>query len=96
MKLKTKTTERTDIRYVLVNVDKKNKIEESIKSFCGSLGLSQISPLFVEPMKEKLEKNDLIVSIRRESLDLFRAALEINKEEIKIKKVSGTLKGLFS
>jgi RNase P/RNase MRP subunit POP5 len=73
-------------RYLLLEgKDLKKNVISSIKDFVGVLGLSEASPKWIE-------KN--ILSINRESLDKVRASFVVWPEEIKILRVSGSLKGL--
>jgi len=81
-----KPSHKENKRYLLIEgKNLKNEIIFLIKNFSGELGLSQVSPKFIE-------RN--ILSVNRESLEIVRAAIALGKDEIKIKKVSGTLKGL--
>jgi len=65
----------------------KKNVYDSIKNFIGILGISEASPTWI--------KSD-ILSINRKSLDKVRASFTVWPEEIKVLKISGTLKGLDS
>ncbi len=77
-------------RYLLIEgKNLKKEIPFMIKEFVGILGLSEADPHFID------EKNNLVIlSINRKSLEKVRAAFALSKNEIKIIKVSGTLKSL--
>lgn len=75
-------------RYILIQGNK-DDVEKAILDYIGILGWAKASPVFV-----KVNKNDLILAVDRKELNNVRAAFEICKSDIKIKKVSGTLKGL--
>jgi RNase P/RNase MRP subunit POP5 len=96
MKIKTKPTERGNKRYILLETENKEAVEKSILSFIGTLGFSEVAPLFVELYDNDLKNNQYVLSINREKLNQTRAAFELSKDKIKIIRVSGTLKGLLS
>jgi RNase P/RNase MRP subunit POP5 len=73
-------------RYLtLEGKDLKKNVHDSLKDFVGSLGLSEASPKWIK-------KN--VLSVNRKSLDKVRASFSVFPKEIKVLKVSGTLKGL--
>ncbi|MCF7910429.1 hypothetical protein K9L16_02015 [Candidatus Pacearchaeota archaeon] len=77
-------------RYILIEGNNlKENIEKSILEFSGVLGLSQTGLNFI-----KSNKKSAVISVNRESLNLVRASFAVFRDEIKIRKVSGTLKGL--
>lgn len=77
---------REDKRYLLLEgKNLKKNVYSAIKEFIGNLGLSEATPIWIE---------ENILSINRKSLDKVRASFVVFPEEIKILKVSGTLKGL--
>ncbi len=77
-------------RYLLVKgKNLKENIEKSIYDFIGVLGMSKTSLSFV-----KLEKEKAIISVNRESLNHVRASFAVWPDEIKVERVSGTLKGI--
>lgn len=77
---------REDKRYLLLKgEDLKKNVPIAIKEFIGILGLSEAVPVFIE--KD-------ILSVNRKSLDKVRASFVVFPEEIKVMKVSGTLKSL--
>ena len=84
MKLKVKPSFRTKRRYILFE-GRKESVEKAIKDGLGILGWAKASPIFI--------KNN-ILSISREQVENARAAFELSSENIKIKRVSGTLKGV--
>ena len=89
MKLKLKPSARIKKRYLLIKADSKDKIEKIILDYIGILGWAKASPMFI-----KNKSNKVILSINRKELDNIKAALELSNSNIKILKVSGTLKGL--
>lgn len=76
-----KPSQRENRRYLLAEGNREN-IEKAILDYIGILGWAKASPIFV--------KN--ILSISRKEVDNVRAALAV--AGIKVKRVSGTLKGL--
>jgi RNase P/RNase MRP subunit POP5 len=73
-------------RYLLLKgKNLKKNVYASIKEFVGILGLSETSPRWI--------KQDVLM-INRDSLDKVRASFAVWPEEIKVLKVSGSLKGL--
>ena len=88
MKLKTKPSARIKKRYLLIQ-GKKEEIEKSILDFLGILGYAKAAPIFVDIKN----KDKIILAINRTELTHVRAAFELVKN-IKVLRVSGTLKGL--
>ena len=88
--MKTKASERIKRRYLLFSGkdSEKEKIEKVILDYIGVLGFAKTKPVFVN------EKGKTILAVERKSLNDVRAAFELCKEDIKILRVSGTLKGL--
>ena len=89
MKLKLKSSARIKNRYLVLKAVPKQEIEKAILDYIGILGWAKASPVFLETKKDKI-----ILSINRESINEVRAAFELSNSNIKIIKVSGTLKGL--
>ena len=90
MKLKIKPSAKIKRRYLLLKADSKNEIESAILESIGTLGWANASPVFVSSFKQ----SGIILSIDRKALQNVRAAFELSKNNVKILKVSGTLKGL--
>ena len=85
-----KPTMRENKRYILIEGKiPRGIIENAILDFSGILGMSKTGLSFI-----KSDDKNTIISINREFLDELRASLCLAKCEIKIKKVSGTIKGL--
>lgn len=73
-------------RYLLLEgKNLKKEVYDSIKDFVGVLGLSEVDIKWID-------KN--VLSINRKSLDKVRASFILWPKEIRILKVSGSLKGL--
>lgn len=89
MKLKLKSSARIKKRYLLLSADSRQEIEKAILDYIGILGWAKASPSFI-----KGKNSNFILSINRKSIDGIRAALELSNSNIKILRVSGTLKGL--
>ena len=90
MKLKLRPSDRMNRRYLLLETKHRDEVEKIILEYIGVLGWAKSSPLFIKTPN----KNFLILSINRKSLEDIRAALEISGGKIKILKVSGTLRGV--
>jgi len=88
MKLKIKPSAKIKRRYVLIN-GTKDDIEKAILDYIGILGWAQSSLVFVNS-----NKSESIISVEVKFLANVRAAIELSGLALKIRKVSGTLKGL--
>lgn len=75
-------------RYLLI-ASGINEIQKSILDFSGVLGMAKTGLKFI-----KKNNDSGIISINRESLNLVRASFSVWPRNIKVKKVSGTIKGL--
>jgi len=86
-----KPSHREKKRYLLIKGKdaEKKTIEEAILEFIGVLGFAEASPQVV-----KQEKDRLILAINKSSLDKVRAGLLMSRKDLKIERVSGSLKGL--
>ena len=90
MKIKLNPSAKIKRRYILIDASSRDSVEKELLEALGTLGISKAKMVFVNPVNTK----GIIISVERGALDLIRAALEISKENIKILRVSGTLKGL--
>ena len=85
-KIRLKPSMREKKRYLLVETSAtRADIEQAMLDYIGVLGYSNAAPAFV--------RNN-ILAVNREYADKIRAALALSKKLIKVKKASGTLKGL--
>ena len=83
-----KPSHRERKRYLLIkgkDTSKKN-IEDAILEFIGVLGFAEASPSFIKTDKEKV-----VLSINRKSLDKVRTSFLLSRKDIKIIKVSGSV-----
>lgn len=87
--LKVRSTMQISRRYLLISAESKEKVEKIILDYLGILGWAKAKTMFV-----KSEKGKIVLAIDRSSLTDVRAAFAMCKEEIKVLRVSGTLKGL--
>jgi len=78
-----KPSMRENKRYILIEESGKEEVEKSILDYIGILGYSKASPIFARSN---------ILAVNRKMLNEIRAALSL--AGIKIKRVSGTIKGL--
>jgi RNase P/RNase MRP subunit POP5 len=87
-----KKSHRENKRYLLIKGKDSNlkNIDESILEYIGVLGYAEASPQIIKEDKEKI-----ILSINRKSLDKIRASFLISGKDIKVVKVSGILNKLF-
>jgi len=90
MKLKIKPSAKVKRRYLLLEAKNRNEVEKAILDYLGILGWAKAAPHFVE------KTSQLILAVERSSLADIRAAFELSSANIKVKKVSGTIKGLSS
>ncbi len=86
---KQKSSARIKRRYLLIDAESKDQVEKAILEYIGILGWAKASPVFVNSKGE-----DIILSINREEITNVRGALSLSKDNIRVKRVSGTLKGL--
>ncbi len=87
MKLKLKPNLRINRRHIYLE-GLKDEVEQAILDYIGILGWAKASPIFLN------DENNLVLSIDRKMINDVRAAIELCNYKIKIKKISGTLKGL--
>jgi RNase P/RNase MRP subunit POP5 len=87
--MKLKPSMKSHRRYLLVKTSDKSNIEKVILDYLGILGLAKMNLFFV-----KEAGNEFLISIERGEVDSFRAAVECSKADIRIIKVSGTMKGI--
>ena len=87
--MKLKSSARIKKRYILVSAESKDSIEKAILDYIGILGWAKATPNFI-----RSKQKDIILAINRKSLDDVKAAIELSNSNIKILKISGTLKGL--
>lgn len=85
---KQKASSRIKRRHLLIVAESKEEVEKAILEYIGILGWAKASPIFVSS-----KGKDIVLSINREEVVNVRAALSLSKN-IKVKRVSGTLKGL--
>jgi len=86
-----KPSHRENKRYLLIkgkDADKK-AVEEVILEFVGVLGYAEASPMIIKEDKERI-----VLSINRKSLDKIRASFVMSNKDLKIVKVSGAIKNL--
>lgn len=91
MTLKPKPSNRIKRRYFLIEANSKDEVERAILDYLGILGWAKASPFFV---KSKYDNNKIILAVDRKAVDDVRAAFELFPGNIKVLRVSGTLKGL--
>jgi len=86
-----KPSHREKKRYLLVKgKDASNKnIEEAVLEFIGVLGYAEASPQVI-----KSGKNKIVLAINRGSLDKIRTSFFMSKKDMKIEKVSGSVKNV--
>ena len=89
MKLKLKPSAKIKKRYLLLSTPSKEEVEKAILDYLGILGWAKSTPAFIKNSNSKI-----ILSINRKSLNDVRAAFELSPLNIKVLRVSGTLKGL--
>ena len=87
---KLKPSNRINFRYLLLDAKSREQVEKIVLDYLGILGWAKANPRFVNSGKIK----NIILAINRKEIDNVRAAFEICTENIKVLKVSGTLKGL--
>jgi hypothetical protein len=85
MKLKLKSAQRDNRRYLLIDAEN-DKIEKAILDYIGILGFAKSAYVCVKKGAKT------IGSVRRESLNDVKAAFAL--AGLRVERVSGTLKGL--
>ena len=86
--MKLDASNRINRRFFLIE-GKWSDIEKVLLDYLGILGWAKAAPLLVSE-----DKNSSVIAVSRKSVDDIRAAFELAENELKIKMVSGTLKGL--
>jgi len=84
-----KSSHREKKRYLLIkgkDANKKN-IEEAILEYIGVLGYAEASPQII-----KSGKDNIVLAINRKSLDKIRASFLMSGKDLKVKRVSGSVK----
>lgn len=86
-----KPSHREKKRYLLMKGKDSNKenIDEAILDYVGALGLAEASPKMIRNFEGKI-----ILSINRQMLDKVRASFLMSGKDLKIERVSGSLKKL--
>lgn len=85
--LKSKASLRINRRYILVEGNKKD-VEDAILDYLGILGWAKAAPVIFS------DNSKLIVAVNREEIVNVRAAFALSDKDIRVLRVSGTLKGL--
>lgn len=88
MKSKQKPSGKIHRRYLLIEGAGKEEIEKVILDYIGILGWAKAAPFFV-----KSEKGT-VLAVERGELESVRAAFEMAKGNVRVIRVSGTIKGL--
>ena len=88
-KLKVKASMRIKRRYLLLDAKSKEQVESVTLDYIGILGWAKSAPFFLSSKNGRI-----ILAVERKSLNDVRASFEISPENIKVIKVSGTIKGL--
>ena len=86
-----KPSQKENKRYLLIK-GKVEDVEKSILDFIGVLGMSKAGLSWIK--KGETLKNSAIICVNRESVNNIRASFAVWPEEIKVVKISGTLKSL--
>jgi hypothetical protein len=74
-------------RYLLIDSSEEN-VKDALLKGIGAIGWAKAAPIFLK------EKNKLVLAVNRKELQNVRASLELSEKDIRVIKVSGTLKGL--
>jgi len=83
-------SQKENKRYLLLKgKNLKEDVEKSVYEFIGVLGMSKASLAWI-----KTGNDSAVISINRESLNHLRASFAASPYEIRVVRVSGTLKGL--
>lgn len=88
-----KPSHREKKRYLLIEGKDatKQRVEKIVLDYIGVLGYAKASPQII-----KSANNKLILAINRKSLNEIRAAFLLSGKNLRIKRVSGTLRKLKS
>lgn len=84
-----KPSHREKKRYLLIKGKNANKkdIDDAILEYIGILGYASASPKII-----KSEGNNVILSVNRQAVDKVRASFVLCGKDIKIERVSGSVK----
>ncbi|MEK6860062.1 MAG: hypothetical protein AABX54_04580 [Nanoarchaeota archaeon] len=89
-----KPSHREKKRYLLIkgkDADRKN-IEETILEFIGVLGFAEACVQFLKSSNSS--DSGIILAVNRNAVDKIRASFLMSKKDLKIIRISGTLKKL--
>ena len=87
-----KPSHRENKRYLLIRgTVTQDNIDKAIFDYIGVLGYAEAAVHFIS-----FNKVEIILAVNRKSLEKIRASFLMYEKEIKIVKVSGSLKGLKS
>ena len=86
--LKLNATQRIKRRYLLIQAESKEMVEKVILDYIGILGYAKAVPQFID------DSRGIILAVERKSLNDIRASFALTKNNIKVLRVSGTIKGL--
>ena len=86
-----KPSHREDKRYLLIKGEDANFkiIDEVILEFLGVLGYADVCPKIIYTSDKSL-----ILSINRKMIDKVRACFLMSRKDLRIEKVSGSVKGV--
>ncbi|MBX4212316.1 hypothetical protein KW787_02570 [Candidatus Pacearchaeota archaeon] len=85
---KLKSSARGKKRYLILSTSSKDEVEKIMLEALGTLGWAKAHPIFLEI------KGKVVIAVDPMYVDGVRAALELSDKDIRIIRVSGTLKGL--
>ncbi len=87
--MKLRPSMRSNKRYVLAQIQNKEDIKKAVVDYLGVLGLAKMNLISV-----KKEGDKILFALDRTEVDNLRAAIECSNFDIKILRVSGTIKGI--
>jgi RNase P/RNase MRP subunit POP5 len=90
--LKVKASAKVHRRYFLI-LGSRASVEKAILDYIGILGWAKAAPQFVSRVNSTRE-GKIVLAVDRAAVDLVRAAFAVDAGNVRVLKVSGTLKGL--
>ena len=79
---------RANKRYLDV-LGKREHVEKAILDYIGILGWAKAAPVFIST-----SEHTCVLGVNREKIVDVKAAISLSEHNLKVKRISGTLKGL--
>tara|TARA_Y100000310_G_scaffold345075_2_gene461627 strand:+ start:5019 stop:5297 length:279 start_codon:yes stop_codon:yes gene_type:complete len=89
--MKIKKSARMKKRYLLIEGATRKEIQKYIVEGIGAIGYAKAAPSFIGGVKSM---GAVVLCVERKAVEPIKESFSLVRKKIKVKKVSGTLKGL--